>query len=275
MLIVALFSSNDLENRKSLMKSDYIARINIEGFIGNDHDRLEALKQIANSAAVKALIVHINSPGGTVVGGESLYQHMRKISNAQKPVVVVMGDMAASAAYMTALGCDYLIASQGTLTGSIGVIAQTFEVSELAQRMGVKFKAFKSSPLKGGPLPTEALTPEMIESMNSIVNDLSSMFFDIVSERRSQIPKDKLAALANGQAYTGRQAIENGLIDAIGDEETALDWLKSTKNINPGLKIRDVELETQPSKWRKILNSTMSLLSFAENSTKTGVFSFL
>lgn len=275
MLIISMFSTNDFDRHKPLMESDYIARITIDGVITHDTAKLDLLNEIAKNKSIKGLIVKINSPGGTVVGGETLYLAMRKISDSQKPVAAVMGEIAASAGYMTAIGCDYLIARQGSLTGSIGVIAQTFEFSELAQRMGIKFKAFKSSPLKGGPIPTEPLSPEMEESMNETIKDMYNMFVSMVADRRPNIPREKLATLANGKAYTGRQAFENGLIDAIGDEDTALDWLKKVKGVDANLKVRDVDLEPQPAKWKRFFDSMATILNYVEISTKSSILSFL
>jgi protease-4 len=176
---------------------------------------------------------------------------------------------------MTAIACDYLIAHQGTLTGSIGVLSQSFEVTDMAHKLGIKFNSFKSSPLKGGPMPTEELTPEMRAAMNETIIDIYKMFFDMVAERRSSISKEDLVHIADGRVYTGRQAVENGLVDAIGDEDTAVEWIKSVKKVDSGLKVRDIELEPQQSKWRKILDSSARVLIFLENSIKGGLFSFL
>lgn len=275
MLIVSLFTTSDFETRKPIIETNYIARILVDGMITHDTDRLEILKDIAQNNSIKALIVHIDSSGGTVVGGESLYNAIRKISSSDKPVVAVMGDTAASAAYMTAIACDYLIAHQGTLTGSIGVLSQSFEVTDLAHKLGIKFNSFKSSPLKGGPIPTEEVTPEMRAAMNDTITDIYNMFFDMVADRRSSIPREKLVHIADGRVYTGRQAVENGLVDAIGNEDTAIEWLKSVKKIDSSLKVRDIQLVSQQSKWRKILESSARVLIFLENSIKCGLFSFL
>ncbi len=274
MLIVSLFATNDFEAHKPIIENDYIARIFVDGMIVHDPDRLDILKDISKNPAIKALVIHIDSSGGTVVGGESLYNGIRKISSS-KPVVAVMGDTAASAAYMAAIACDYLVAHQGTLTGSIGVLSQSFEVTELAHKVGVKFNSFKSSPLKGGPMPTEEVTPEMRAAMNATIVDIYNMFFDMVAERRSSIARENLVHIADGRVYTGRQAVENGLVDAIGDEDTALAWLKDVKKIDSSLKVRDIQLVPQQSKWRKFFDTSARVLAFIDNSIKGGIFSFL
>jgi protease IV len=275
MLFLSLFSSNDTRygTKPSVIESSYIARINVDGVIFNDPDRLEILKDLTEDKAVKAVIVHVNSPGGTVVGGENLYNAIRKLSE-KKPTVAVMGEMAASAGYMTAIATDRLIAHQSTITGSIGVLAHSFEVTELAEKMGVKFNNFKSSPLKGGPIPTEKLTPEMRASMMETIDDMYDMFVTMVSQRRN-IPKDHLLkSVADGRAFTGRQAIKLALIDEIGDEETALNWLKNVKKIGNSLKVHDIALEKQQDKFSKFLEYADNFGALMQNIAKSGYLIF-
>lgn len=256
-LILTVFS--EASNKAAgVSVSSYIARVKIDGAIENDRDRISILEDIEKNNAIKAVILHIDSPGGTVVGGEALYNAFRKISE-KKPVVTVMGDVAASAAYMTSVATDYLIAHQGTMTGSIGVIAQSFEVTELANKLGVKFHTFRTSPLKGGPIPTEELSPEMKQSMYETLFDIYDMFYEMVATRRSKIPEEKLRALANGAVFTGRQALENGLIDAIGDESAALLWLQNVKKLDKNLAVRDIALENEKAKFEKFFESLHSI----------------
>lgn len=222
---------------------NYIARIYLNGPIVHDLHRLDVLKQIEENNSIKAVIVHINSPGGTVVGGETLYDSFLKIS-AKKPMVTVMGDVAASGGYMAAIATDYIIAHQSTITGSIGVLMQTYEFSELADKVGVRFNTFRSDPLKGGPLPTEKISPEMKEAMMDTLLDINDMFESMVKERR-KFSDQKIKEVSNGGVYTGRQALVNGLIDSLGDEGTAIKWLGDVKKIDSNLAIRDVELNYQ------------------------------
>jgi protease-4 len=254
--IFSLFATKEIQ-RVPVIEGDYIARIFIDGMILDDFDRTTKLKNIAEDKRVKAVIMHINSPGGTVVGGESLFNSIRKIS-AEKPVVSVMGDVAASAAYMTAIASDYIVAHQGSVTGSIGVIAQSYEFTELAEKAGVRFHTFKSSPLKGGPIPTEPLSPEMRASMDERIADIYEMFVDMVASRRP-LPKQRVYELANGNTYTGRQAIKIGLIDALGDEDSALEWLRNIKKIPEGVKARDYSIEKENSRIDRFLDATNNL----------------
>lgn len=124
-------------------------------------------------------------------------------------------------------------------------------------------------------MPTEEVTPEMKAAMNDTIADIYNMFFDMVAERRSLISRENLVHIADGRVYTGRQAVENGLIDAIGDEDTALEWLKNVKKIDNSLKVRDIQLAPQQSKWRKFFDASARVIAFIDNSIKGSIFSFL
>lgn len=256
LLALSLFTNKEFK-RVSPLDSDYIARISVRGSITDNMTRIDNMKRIAQNKNIKGVIIHIDSPGGTVVGGENLYMAARKISK-NKPVAIVMGDSAASAAYMLAVGGDYLVAHEGTMTGSIGVIAQTFEITKLAEMVGVKFHNFKSAPLKGGPSPTEVMTPEMQKSVDVMIRDIYDSFVSLVSERRN-IPLQQLLPLADGRSYTGRQALALGLVDALGDEDTAFDWIVTTKKLNPDIHLRDYDVEPHQSKIDKFLETTSNI----------------
>lgn len=220
----------------------HVAQIEIDGVIASDRDRDAALKKVADDAQAKALVVFIDSPGGTVVGGETLYSDLRAIAE-HKPVVAVMGNVATSAAYMTALGSDRIFAREGTVTGSIGVILQTADLTGLLERVGIKPETIKSSPLKAQPNPFETFTPEAREATRKVVLDLYESFVGLVQERRG-MTRDQVTRIADGRIFSGRQALANGLVDEVGGLDEARAWLKSTHNIDPGLPMRTVETET-------------------------------
>ncbi|MEX2644303.1 MAG: signal peptide peptidase SppA, partial [Acetobacterales bacterium] len=185
------------------------------------------------------LIVHVDSPGGTVAGGESLHRALTRLS-AVKPVVAVMDGLATSAGYMVAIGASRVVAQRSTITGSIGVILQSADVTGLLDRIGVNMEAIKSSPLKGVPSPFEPLTEEGREATKRLVEDMYDMFVEMVVDRR-QLPREKVLALADGRVFTGRQAFESGLIDGIGGEREARLWLRSEHDIDDSLPLRDVD----------------------------------
>ena len=213
-----------------------IARVSISGFIAEDRDQIELLDQIGKSKAVKGVIVAIDSTGGATAGGEALYEALLRLS-AKKPTVATMGTVGASAAYMAAIATNHVIARRSTITGSIGVIFQYPEVSQLLDKIGVGIEEVKSSPLKAEPSPFKPATPEALAVIGSIVRDTYDWFVDIVAERRG-LERDDALILADGRIFTGRQALDAKLIDEIGGEEAALDWL-ATKGVNRKLPIRD------------------------------------
>jgi protease-4 len=249
----------------------HVARIDIDGLIADDAERDEALSDVAENRAAKALIVRINSPGGTVVGGEVLYRRLRQVGE-KKPVVAVMGELATSAAYMTAMGSDYIFAHDGTLTGSIGVILQTADLTGLLEKLGIKPETVKSSPLKAQPNPLEPFTAEAREATRKVVGSVYEMFVSMVEERRN-LSRERVRAVADGSVFTGRQAKANGLVDALGGEREARAWLEQTHGISQSLPARDVELRGPAEEIQDLLGGLVGKALFSERLTLDGVVS--
>jgi protease-4 len=216
-----------------------IARVTIEGLIRASRQRSEALERLAESSA-KAVIVHINSPGGTVAGSEQLYDSLVKLKG-KKPMVVVVDGLAASGGYIAAMASDQIVASQSSIVGSIGVIFQYPNVTELLKTIGVQVETIKSSPLKAAPSGFEPTSPEARAAVESLVKDSYDWFRDLVRDRRHLDP-DLLTKVADGRVFTGRQAMGLKLIDALGDEQAALAWLAKEKSIDPKTPVRDYPL---------------------------------
>ena len=264
--VIAAFGQFDLVGSK-----DHIARIQIAGIIVDDQARDQALITIADDDKVKALIVKIDSPGGTYVGGEAIYQSLRMVAE-KKPVVAMMGTTAASAGYMSALGGDHIVARASTLTGSIGVLLQTANINKLMDKIGVDPITIKSAPLKAQPNPMEPFSPEARKVTEELVADFFDMFVSLVSERRS-ISKDKVLKLADGRAFSGRQAFANGLIDAIGAEPEVRKWLAEKHKIADDLPIKDVKVVDDDKTWRDLLDSKIGNFLFSERLSLDGVIS--
>ena len=216
-----------------------IARVNIEGLIRSDQDRVEALERLANSKAA-AVIVHINSPGGTTAGSEQLYDALVQLK-AKKPLVVVVEGLAASGGYITAIAADHIIAQQTSLVGSIGVLFQFPNFTDLMKTVGVKVEEVKSSPLKAAPNGFEPTSPEARAALDSLVKDSYAWFRDLVKARRG-MDDALLDKVADGRVFTGRQAVDLKLIDQLGDEKTAVAWLVAQKGIKSDLPVRDFKL---------------------------------
>lgn len=234
-----------------------IARVTIEGLIRASRQRTEALHRLAESNA-KAVIVHINSPGGTVAGSEQLYDSLVKVRE-KKPVVVVVDGLCASGGYIAAMASDQIVASQSSIVGSIGVIFQYPNVSELLKTVGVQVETIKSSPLKAAPNGLEPTSPEARAAVESLVKDSYDWFKGLVRDRRHMDP-DLLQKVSDGRVFTGRQAIGLKLIDALGDEEAAIDWLAKEKKIDPKTPVRDYPLTPRFSDLPFLHVAALSLL---------------
>lgn len=252
---LALFARFD-----SVENQNHIARLSVNGIIVEDIKRVQALGRVARDRSAKALIVRINSPGGTVVGSESLYFELRKVA-AKKPVVAVIGTLGASGGYMVALGGDRIFARAGTITGSIGVIMQTTDITGLLGKLGITAEAIKSAPLKASPSPLEPMSDEARAASQAIIDDMYGLFIEMVAEQRGfEMPRAR--ALADGRVYTGRQAVANGLIDAIGGEAEARDWLAAERDIPRSLPVHDVIIDRPGENWlvnARVLSQKMLL----------------
>lgn len=216
----------------------HIARVEISGLIQDNRELQERLEKIAKDDQVKALIVSINSPGGTTYGGERIYQSIRAVAE-KKPVVSNIRTLAASAGYMVASAGDTIIAGETSITGSIGVLFQYPQARELMDKIGVSLESIKSSPLKAEPSPFTNASPEARAMIQAMVTDSYDWFVDLVAERR-QMPREEALLLADGSIYTGRQALKAKLVDQLGDEPEIRAYLEG-KGVAAGLSIIEWE----------------------------------
>ena len=219
-------------------KGPHITRVSVRGLITEDHKLTDAIDALASDDHVKAVVLAIDSPGGSVAGGETIHDSIARVA-ARKPVVVTMGGLAASAGYMIAVPAERIFARDATLTGSIGVLLETAEFSSLLGKLGVSAEVVRSGPLKDEPSLVRPLSPAGKDVLQSLVDDMYGQFVDIVAAGR-HMDAAKVRALADGRAYTGRQALGLGLVDAIGGEREAKDWLVSAKGLPAGLPVLDL-----------------------------------
>jgi protease-4 len=248
----------------------HIARMSVDGLITENRKLTEAINGLATDDTVKALIVSINSPGGSVAGGESLHDAIARVAE-RKPVVAVMRGLAASAGYMVALPANRIFAREATLTGSIGVLLETGEVSGLLGKLGITPEVIRSGPLKDEPSFVRPLSPEGKEVLQGLVNDMYDQFVGMVATGR-HMDTIKVRSMADGRAYTGRQALSLGLVDAIGGEREAKTWLASEKGISASLPVEDVSTgglarsalsgqlgEMLQEVWKTLISQSVSL----------------
>jgi len=224
------------------IQHDHIARLNVTGLITEDAKLTRAVDKLADEPGVKALIVSIDSPGGSVSGGESLHDAIADVA-AKKPVVAVMGGLAASAGYMIAVPANRIFAHEATLTGSIGVLLEAPEFGGLLSKVGVDVQTIVSGPLKNQPSLTAPLSPQGQQVLQGLVMDMYGQFVAMVAAGR-HMDRDKVRQLGDGRAYTGQQALQLGLVDAIGGEHDAREWLAKTKGVPLSLPVEDVSTES-------------------------------
>ncbi|TCS61628.1 signal peptide peptidase SppA [Varunaivibrio sulfuroxidans] len=255
--------------RDALRGRAHIARLHIDGVIHEDTILETRLRKLADDTKTQAVIVRIDSPGGTVVGGENLFYGLRGIAE-KKPVVVVMGSTATSAAYMAAIAADRIFARAGSITGSIGVVLQSAEISGLLGKIGITPITIKSSPLKAQPNFTEPLDPAARKANRDVVMDLYAMFVDLVAERRHMTPT-QIGVVADGRVFTGRQALKAGLIDEIGAEPEALRWLHTQRGLDAKLPVVDVSAPPPIGGWFSQLTGMIGKTLFSERVRLDGV----
>lgn len=251
--VVAAIASMDRLTPPSPLEGEYIARLTLNGIIDDDQKVYDLIEDTSKNNRIKAVVVWLNTPGGSAVGGEETFLRLRKLAET-KPVVAVMRSVSASAGYMVALGADYIFAREGTITGSIGVIIETAEITELTEKLGIKPIIVKSAPLKAAPNPMEKSTPEAEQVIRDLVMDFYSRFIDMVAERR-QLPRERVIALADGRVYSGRDALSNKLVDAIGGEHDAKQWLVEQKGIRHDLKIHDIKVKEEKTLLSQLTES--------------------
>jgi protease IV len=232
---VLLLSNQNVSGPAGILP--HVARVSVSGIIIDDRKTLELIDKVAKSSQVKAVIIDINSPGGTTTGGEALYDAVRRLAK-KKPVVAVCGTLATSAAYIVALATDRIFVYGNTITGSVGVIFQWAEVTDLLQTLGIKVEEVKSGPLKAVPNPFEPTDQQGRALAEEMVQEAKVWFVDLVSDRR-KIEAHSVPGLTDGRIYSGRQAVALKLADQIGDEKAAMKWLTQERKIPAGLKIVD------------------------------------
>ncbi len=212
-----------------------IARFEVTGVITDDPERDRLLNELADDGRVEAVVLRINSPGGTTAGSEALFASLRRIAE-KKPLVAELGELAASGGYVAAIAADHIVGRGNTLTGSIGVIMEYPDLTQVMAKLGIGLETVRSSELKAEPSPFRPTNPAARARDEALVAESYEWFRGLVSERR-HLDGERLDAVANGAVFTGRLAVENGLIDEIGGEPEALAWLESHDGALAGLPV--------------------------------------
>ena len=234
----------------------HVERVTVSGVISSDRKLVEAVSALAKDSNVAAVLLAVDSPGGSVAGGESLHDALERVA-AVKPVVTVMGGTAASAGYMISVPAARIFASNATLTGSIGVILETGNAGGLLDKLGLSAEAIISGPLKDQPSFTHGLSPAGREYLQGLVGNLFGQFVAMVAQGR-HLDEATVRGMADGRAYTGQQALQLKLIDEIGGEAEARAWLEKEKGVPASLPVRDLRMG---SLYERTFGATLGLLS--------------
>jgi protease-4 len=232
--------------KMGLLEQRQIARVTIEGMITEDREMLRMFKKLAENKSVSAVILVVNSPGGTTAGGEALFEAIRELSKS-KPVVAQFGTLATSAAYIAGLATDYIVARGNSITGSVGVIFQWAEFSGLLEKLGVRMNEVKSGPLKAVPSPFQPLDEAGRAATEEMVAESFKWFVALVRNRRN-VETKSIPGLEQGRVFSGRDALAHKLIDQIGSEPEAIRYLEEQRNVPKGLNIVDVKPQRN-SEW--------------------------
>jgi protease-4 len=229
LLVLIIVLTKPLFNERSV---NHIARIKISTEISYNPAHIDILKEIANNDHVKAIILHIDSPGGTTVGSEIIHKNLLKIKT-KKPIMVLVNNYATSGAYMIAMTGNKIYAYENSVVGSIGIILQSFEVNDLAKKLGVELITYKSSPLKAIPNTFEKISEDMDKELKTLINDHYQIFLKMVKENRPQIKNE----YCDGRVFIGQNALNIGFIDVIGDEDNIMSDLEQNYQLSSKIKI--------------------------------------
>ena len=240
-ILVILFFSTAIVINQNYKKNPFIAKIYLEGMITSESNLVEKIDQLKQKQNLKGILLTINSPGGTFVSSKEIYDTL-KFFDEKIPVAIYMKEVATSGAYLVSLGADQIFANAGTITGSVGVILQTADISLLLNKIGVSPLVIKSGDLKAIPNPLEKTNDEQIKYIKNVVLLMQEEFSKIVKLER-ELTWDNLEKISDGRIFTGNQAKEINLIDEIGAENDAIDWIKKKAGLDDNIKIIDYAKE--------------------------------
>ncbi|HEX2555255.1 MAG TPA: signal peptide peptidase SppA [Microvirga sp.] len=275
-LIAAVVALGFLATRRDAplgLGQNHIARVSVDGFIAGNQRMADLLKRVGESSAVSGVVIAIDSPGGTTTGAEELYRNIRQLAE-KKPVVAFVDGTAASGGYITALAADRIVARETSLVGSVGVIIQYPQVSELLGKIGVQVEEVKSSPLKAEPSGYKPTPPEARAALQQVVSDTYEWFKGLVRDRR-RLDEAELARVATGQVFNGRQGVPLKLVDELGSEREAIAWMERERNVSRNLPVREWkprgDSDFSPFVWAAIGADLLGFDSLGESLRRTGL----
>tara|TARA_B100000989_G_C19487612_1_gene448229 strand:- start:118 stop:993 length:876 start_codon:yes stop_codon:yes gene_type:complete len=217
---------------------DIIAKISINGVIFERDDVISKFREIKKDNSVKALLVSVNSPGGTFVNSKEIFDSLVEIGDLM-PTAVYMREMATSGGYLLSSGAGRIFSNQGTITGSIGVILQTANISNLLNKIGVDPIVIKSGELKAVPNPLEKVDENQVSYIQSVISSMQDEFLNIIKSKRN-ISDESIDQISDGRILSSKRAVELNLIDEIGTETDAIAWLKKEASLNDDVPVTEI-----------------------------------
>lgn len=248
-----------------------IGVVRISGVILSSREMIHQLRQLEDDPSIKAIILRINSPGGAVVPSQDVYEEVEKARKKGKPVIASIGTVGASGAYYIASACDKIMASPGSLTGSIGVIMELAEFQELMKKIGIQSEVMKSGALKDSGSPFRPMTQVEKDYLQGILDEMHGRFIQDVSRGR-HIPVDVLTPLADGRVFTGETGVKNHLVDLLGDYQDAVDLASKMAHIKGHPVIKGF---SKKSFWDKMVSSQLNNLWQSVEGRSVGLWSVL
>ncbi|MFN3813342.1 MAG: signal peptide peptidase SppA [Aquificaceae bacterium] len=237
-----------------------IAVIKVGGAIINADPIVDKIEKARKDKSIKALVLRVDSPGGSVGASQEIYRAIEKFRESKKPVVVSMGNVAASGGYYISAPADYIFANPGTITGSIGVIVQHTDLRELLNRIGIRTTAIKTGKFKDILSPFRELTEDEKKYIEGIIEDSYNQFLSAILKHRSgKIKEERLRSIADGRIMTGLMAKDVGLVDGIGNLEDAIDKAKELANIKEA---RVFYMEEKKGLLRNLLGTDVDLYKY-------------
>ncbi len=250
---------------------DHIARLDVSGVIVENNRRQDIIEDVIKDETAKALLVYINSPGGSTFGSERLYKSLRRVADV-KPVVTIIGTVGASGGYMTALAGDRIFSGESSITGSIGVILQLTEISALMEKIGVTAQAITSGPLKGEPSPFKPLSAPARDNLKDMIDQTHAWFVELVAERRP-LSVEQAEKLATGGIYIGLAAMKEQLVDEIGSIREAKIWLQENRDVEKSLPVLTRDYSRPKTVMERLLSSILGKSVISERLTLDGLVS--
>jgi len=242
-----------------------IAVLKLSGVIVNPYPLVSKIEKLKDSKNVVALVLRVDSPGGSVGASQEIYRAIEHFRSAGKPVVISMGNVAASGGYYVSAAGNYIFANEGTITGSIGVIIQHVAYKKLVEKIGIEATAIKTGKFKDTLSPFRELTEEEKKYLQNLVNEALEQFIQaILKYRRNKISEEKLREIADGRIFTGRQALELGLVDEIG---SLYDAIEKAKELSGYRDAKPLFIQEEKSLLRKFIGTDLEEIKIINSYT--------